>query len=588
MVHNTTVKELMALGIPTNVAVKLHDKFVDEGDSEGVTVVSFGAVGDGVTDDTTAFVAALATGLPVTVPKPGVRYRVTGTLTLASGAALTGDGSHPEIKLDSAVVSRLFDFNGVTGATVSGLTLDGNNTVTPSTDFIRMQNVIDCVLSDLRISNAPGTATGSILISGVSSGNRIEHCTMRDGEGSAIGLSGASVIDNMIDDVEITDYTFFGVRIGEGANHNAISRVRTTSNGIELVGITHASHSNRIDNCRAEGCGDNGFSMSGSYNTVTGCVARANDNAGFFCWGAYNTIAGCSAVNNNQSVLTAPASNWPGFGVNSQFGGTGQRNVFIGCVADDNQIITTQFANFGENGNGFTLWAAGTPHATYRFTYCYYGLNIYIATTTGTSGAVPPTHTTGDVTDGGITWRYVRSFETEAAPTENVWSGLAGRTRNGDGYNYYIGAVSKQIRLDRIAYVSPAPISVGGDAITWTALNQVSVTASGNSGIAVQSGSASLGRIAFGDGAYAGGFEYNHATDTLALTAGTSNRAFVEASGNVGINGSSYGSGTKVLFIANATVVPSTNPSGGGILYVEAGSLKFRGSSGTVTVLGAA
>jgi len=50
----------------------------------------------------------------------------------------------------------------------------------------------------------------------------------------------------------------------------------------------------------------------------------------------------------------------------------------------------------------------------------------------------------------------------------------------------------------------------------------------------------------------------------------------------------SFGAGVKVAFIANATTVPTTNPTGGGILYVEAGALKYRGSGGTVTTLGAA
>ena len=47
----------------------------------------------------------------------------------------------------------------------------------------------------------------------------------------------------------------------------------------------------------------------------------------------------------------------------------------------------------------------------------------------------------------------------------------------------------------------------------------------------------------------------------------------------------SYGSGSGVLFLGNATTVPTTNPTGGGILYVEAGALKYRGSSGTVTTI---
>ncbi|HXT81389.1 MAG TPA: hypothetical protein VN702_17625 [Acetobacteraceae bacterium] len=50
----------------------------------------------------------------------------------------------------------------------------------------------------------------------------------------------------------------------------------------------------------------------------------------------------------------------------------------------------------------------------------------------------------------------------------------------------------------------------------------------------------------------------------------------------------SYGGGTGVVFIANDSVDPTTNPVGGGILYVKAGALTYRGSSGTVTVLGPA
>jgi len=55
-------------------------------------------------------------------------------------------------------------------------------------------------------------------------------------------------------------------------------------------------------------------------------------------------------------------------------------------------------------------------------------------------------------------------------------------------------------------------------------------------------------------------------------------------SGNLGIRGNSFGGGVGVVFLANSTV-PSSNPSGGGILYVEAGALKYRGSSGTITTI---
>jgi len=50
----------------------------------------------------------------------------------------------------------------------------------------------------------------------------------------------------------------------------------------------------------------------------------------------------------------------------------------------------------------------------------------------------------------------------------------------------------------------------------------------------------------------------------------------------------SLGGGLGVLGIANASGTPTSNATGGGILYVEAGALKYRGSSGTITTLGAA
>lgn len=55
--------------------------------------------------------------------------------------------------------------------------------------------------------------------------------------------------------------------------------------------------------------------------------------------------------------------------------------------------------------------------------------------------------------------------------------------------------------------------------------------------------------------------------------------------GNIGFGTNSWGTGAVgVIAIANGTA-PTTSPAGQGQLYVEGGALKFRGSSGTVTVL---
>lgn len=66
-------------------------------------------------------------------------------------------------------------------------------------------------------------------------------------------------------------------------------------------------------------------------------------------------------------------------------------------------------------------------------------------------------------------------------------------------------------------------------------------------------------------------------TVAIRVEGGTRNVAFWGAG--------SFGSGVGVFFLANAGTNPSTNPAGGGILYVNAGALTYRGSGGTVTVI---
>lgn len=59
----------------------------------------------------------------------------------------------------------------------------------------------------------------------------------------------------------------------------------------------------------------------------------------------------------------------------------------------------------------------------------------------------------------------------------------------------------------------------------------------------------------------------------------------LQVGGNLRVNTSSVGGGAGVIGLANATVPPPANPTGGGVLYSEGGALKWRGSSGTVTTI---
>jgi len=79
-------------------------------------------------------------------------------------------------------------------------------------------------------------------------------------------------------------------------------------------------------------------------------------------------------------------------------------------------------------------------------------------------------------------------------------------------------------------------------------------------------------------------------SNNIIIADGDGNRRFnSDASGNIGLNGfGQYGGGAGVIYISNATTAPTSNPVGGGILYVANGALKYRGSGGTVTTLAAA
>jgi hypothetical protein len=90
------------------------------------------------------------------------------------------------------------------------------------------------------------------------------------------------------------------------------------------------------------------------------------------------------------------------------------------------------------------------------------------------------------------------------------------------------------------------------------------------------------------------GYLFSNATQTSLVSQGatfltfdtnSNERMRIDSSGNVGVGVSTFGtSAAKVLGLANA-IAPTTSPAGMGQLYVEAGALKYRGSSGTVTTI---
>ena len=80
----------------------------------------------------------------------------------------------------------------------------------------------------------------------------------------------------------------------------------------------------------------------------------------------------------------------------------------------------------------------------------------------------------------------------------------------------------------------------------------------------------------------------NNSTFVTFSKSNNTNKVVITDQANMGIGQDTFGDSSKfVLAIANGTA-PTTSPANCGQIYVEGGALKYRGSSGTITVLGVA
>lgn len=91
-----------------------------------VNVLDYGATGDGSTDDSAAFQAALnaAAGKTLFIPEPAVSYIVTG-LTIPSNTVIEGEGAGSLLvmKSDANTTARMFLIDGLTGQGKENITL---------------------------------------------------------------------------------------------------------------------------------------------------------------------------------------------------------------------------------------------------------------------------------------------------------------------------------------------------------------------------------------------------------------------------------------------------------------------------------
>ena len=162
---------------------------------------------------------------------------------------------------------------------------------------------------------------------------------------------------------------------------------------------------------------------------------------------------------------------------------------------------------------------------------------------------------------------------------------------DGANWRYIATAAATRLQHDDAFKFFTAPSGTAGNAITFT--QAMTLDASGNLLVGTTGVSGRL-QVA-GSAAGAGIFSVNSDTTRvdiqsynkpLSINRAGNNVAICEGGGNIGVgNVTTFGtSANGVIGIANGTA-PASSPAGMGQLYVEAGALKYRGSSGTVTTI---
>lgn len=150
----------------------------------------------------------------------------------------------------------------------------------------------------------------------------------------------------------------------------------------------------------------------------------------------------------------------------------------------------------------------------------------------------------------------------DAAPHRNNYAAIQAAVNGLDGDNFAAGALAA------------------------TAVVKARVTGDAASRLVVQAD----GKLVWGDGAGAGDVNlYRSGANTLKSDDSlevTGSVFFGANNGNVSIGASADDAGgIVVVAIKNRVTAPAATPASGGVLYVEAGALKFKGSSGTVTAV---
>ena len=399
MIDGATYRVTVANGIATTV--------------DGVyNVKAYGAVGDGVTDDTAAISNAVAgcnaaNGSTLLFP-PGGEYVLSSDVTISCDRINVS--CHGATIIMPAAYSIIF--SGSSDSRIAGATFVGDEELSTYSDG----DFNPCV----HVLNSENISVDDVYITGRSGGVHLDHS------------DGCSVTGVRLDGI-LDGYTGTGsggtaaVFIESGTNNSVTDCVASNHGECVLVGSgsTYCS----VVSCHAVNMYDNGFYFStGRHNTISSCSVNGSDGTGVKMRGNWNTVTGNSIAGCTVGVVITGDT-----AIVQTDGTDGVGNVVSGNSIDDCSaygVYLTPFSNRPPrgviiNGNSIT----GTPNSLS-------GAAIRVNTTTGGSSVKARSHSiTGNTIDhsSSVACNYAVDMAGVTATATIEGCIISGNTIKGNG-----------------------------------------------------------------------------------------------------------------------------------------------------------
>ncbi len=223
-------------------------------------VKAYGAQGDGTTDDSTAFQAAITacgTGGSVFIPKTGSGYLIKSELAIANPMLIESNRAtvFMDFDTDDTVNTKLFAITS-DGVTVKGIIFDGSKTTGETHDqnryvvrtdgssgtHLKNVHVVDCEFNGLDAKKTATTKATHGVYYAFSDESSVRSCVFNDLSGAAVFINACEdtkVLDNFIQETQWYSIHYEENCVGYEIAHNWIggtgSGIRDKGSSIDIM-----------------------------------------------------------------------------------------------------------------------------------------------------------------------------------------------------------------------------------------------------------------------------------------------------------------------------------------------------------------